>query len=114
MPVRTVLLRSGRGPATVFCGSVFRDGAVVLVAVKDEPFGRAKRVRDSALRAPASEAVAGTEEWLRRGRTKECPRGLQARKGSPVLSMALSVTSSFLATAMMATLAWPLRALTAR
>jgi hypothetical protein len=48
---------------------VVGDDAVVLGVVKDEPFGRALRVPDCACARRLAIAAAGTEEWLRRGRT---------------------------------------------
>jgi hypothetical protein len=46
--------------------------AVVLGAVKDKPWrARELRVLDRPCARQRTARVAGTEEWLRRGRTKE-------------------------------------------
>jgi hypothetical protein len=46
--------------------------AVVLGAVKDKPSrARELRVLDRPCARQRSHSVAGTEEWLRQGRTKE-------------------------------------------
>jgi hypothetical protein len=57
---------------------------------KDKPFGR-PQMRPSLTAAPLGSRVSarvGTEEWLRRGRTKECqqtkgPHGLRSRRMIP-------------------------------
>ena len=48
--------------------------AAVLAAVKDKPFGRPQKRPSLTATARGSRVSArvGTEEWLRRGRTKEC------------------------------------------